>query len=224
VVIRPRRRFRFVRELLHRSLVAAGAAASTLVFFLVLPLTQAITEPASADVSLRTFEAASLPPPPPPPQEEPEEEPEEEEPPPELAEEAPPLDLSMLELALEPGGFGDGYLAGDFELKLNVVAGAGDGSALFDLPDLDQEPRPIYQPGPILTPQVRKKGAGTVWVIFIVDERGRVETPKVQSSPDPVFERPALAAVSQWKFEPGKRKGEPVRSRSRVAITFPGTE
>jgi len=44
----------------------------------------------------------------------------------------------------------------------------------------------------------------------------------VQSSPDPVFERPALTAVKQWKFEPGKRGGQAVRFRMRVPITFPG--
>ena len=34
-------------------------------------------------------------------------------------------------------------------------------------------------------------------------------------------ERPALAAVKKWKFEPGKKGGEPVRFRMRVPITFP---
>jgi protein TonB len=43
----------------------------------------------------------------------------------------------------------------------------------------------------------------------------------VQQSTDPVFERPALAAVKQWRFEPGKRNGKPVRFRMRVPITFP---
>jgi len=43
----------------------------------------------------------------------------------------------------------------------------------------------------------------------------------VQNSTDPIFEGPALAAIKQWKFEPGKRKGEPVRFRMRVPITFP---
>jgi protein TonB len=48
-----------------------------------------------------------------------------------------------------------------------------------------------------------------------------VENPLVQSSSNPAFEAPALAAVKQWKFEPGKRNGEPVRFRMRVPITFP---
>ena len=43
----------------------------------------------------------------------------------------------------------------------------------------------------------------------------------VQKSSDPVFETPALAAVKQWKFEPGKRNGQAVRFRMRVPINFP---
>jgi protein TonB len=30
-----------------------------------------------------------------------------------------------------------------------------------------------------------------------------------------------MKAVKQWKFEPGKRKGQAVRFRMRVPITFP---
>jgi protein TonB len=36
-----------------------------------------------------------------------------------------------------------------------------------------------------------------------------------------VFEAPALKAVKQWKFEPGKKNGKAVRFRMRVPITFP---
>jgi protein TonB len=43
----------------------------------------------------------------------------------------------------------------------------------------------------------------------------------VQSSDDPIFERPALAAIKQWRFEPARRKGEPVSFRLRQKITFP---
>jgi len=58
-------------------------------------------------------------------------------------------------------------------------------------------------------------------VLFVVNERGHVENPIIQKSTDPVFERPALNAVKQWRFEPGKRNGEPVRFRMRIPITFP---
>lgn len=216
-----RNTFWFLRELLHKVIVLVGAAAMMLVFFLVLPLMQTLNRPLTNDLTLQTVDTAKLEAPPPPPEEEKEPEPEPDEAPPELAEEAPPLDLAQLELALNPG-FGDGWTAGDFVVKLNT-GDSGDGGvdALFSLADLDQKPRVLYQPGPLLSRDLRRKAPGTVQIIFIVDQQGRVENPAIQASSDPIFEKPALAAVKQWKFEPGKRNGQPVRFRMRVPITFP---
>lgn len=210
-------------SLRHRLWVALGAAALTLLFFIILPLMQTIGTAPVDDMMLQSIDTANVPPPPPPPEPEQEKEKPEEPPPPELAEEAPPLDLSQLELALNPG-FGDGTgTGGDFAVKLNtVVASQSDSSdAIFSMADLDQKPRVIYQPGPSLDGVVRKKAPGTVYILFIVDQRGRVENPVVQQATDPVFEKPALTAVKQWKFEPGKRNGQAVRFRMRVPVTFP---
>jgi len=208
---------------MHVVLVLCGAALFTFVFFMVLPLIQEITQPPSADLLVRGADTADLPPPPEvPEQEEPEEEPEPEEPEPELAEESQPLDLAQLELALNPGGFGDGFGGGDFSLKIASAVGAAAAvEDLFSADELDQKPRAIYQPGPTLDDNVRKHTPGKVYVIFVVDPNGRVENPLVQKSTDPVLDRPALSAVKQWKFEPGRRKGQAVRFRMRVPITFP---
>jgi protein TonB len=202
-----------------------GAAGLTLAFFIVLPLMQTISKPPADDLYLQMVDVGNLePPPPPPPEEELEPESEPEEPPPELAEEAPPLDLSQLELALNPG-FNEGWMGGgDFAVKLNTVVSAAKGDdldAVFSMADLDQKPRVIYQPSPTLTRDVRRKAPGKVNVIFVVDERGRVMDPRVRSSTDPVFETPALSAVKRWKFEPGKRAGKAVRFRMLAPITFP---
>jgi protein TonB len=216
------KRSTFLGRSWHRFLVAAGTVGLTLTFFLVLPLMQAIAKPRSDELMLQTVDTANLPPPPPPPPpEEPEEEPEPEEQPPELLEDAPPLDLSQLELALNPG-FSDGWMGGDFAVRLETVTSGGDsGDGLFNLADLDQKPRCVYQPSPVIDSKVRQKAPGTVYILFVVDQDGRVQNPIVQSSSDPIFERPAMAAVKQWKFEPGKRNGQPVRFRMRVPITFP---
>jgi protein TonB len=209
-------------RLRHRLWVALGAFGLTLLFFLVLPLMQTITQPRDMDMELRDADIANVPPPPPPPEPEKEEQKEEEPPPPELADEAPPLDLSQLELALNPG-FSEGWMGGgDFAVKLNTGLAKDDTlDSVFSMADLDQKPRVIYQPGPTLDAAARRKAPGTVYIIFIVDQRGRVENPMIQKSTDPVFEKPALAAVKQWKFEPGKRNGQPVRFRMRVPVTFP---
>lgn len=206
----------------HRLWVALGATGLTLLFFLVLPLMQTITQPRNMDTLLTDVDAANVPPPPPPPEPEQEEQKQEEPPPPEMADEAPPLDLSQLELALNPG-FSEGWMGGgDFAVKLNTATSKDDSlDSVFSMADLDQKPRVIYQPGPTLDAAARRRAPGTVYIIFIVDQRGRVENPIVQNATDPAFEKPALAAIKQWKFEPGKRNGQPVRFRMRIPITFP---
>ena len=211
----------------QRIAAVVGGLVLAVGIFLLLPLLESITSTSRDDMIVQSMSTADVPPPPAPPVEEEkkEEEPPPEAEPPKLAEEAPPLDLSMLELALNPG-MGGGGIGGDFAVKLPVAAAAsssegGDVDALFSMQDLDQKPRAIYQASPQMSPQLRKLAPGTVYVVFVVDQRGRVENPIVQSSSDPAFEAPALAAVKQWKFEPGKRSGEPVKFRMRVPITFP---
>lgn len=210
------------RRLVDRLLSLFGAVGLTALFFLLLPLIQAITKERSDTLELVQADTAALPPPPPPP--EPEAEPD---PPPEPEPPAPteqnetPLDLSQLELALNPG-FSGGWMGGDFAVNLGGMAQSEDQvDALFSLADLDQKPRCVWQPAPALTAKLRKLAPATVYVLFVVDQDGRVDAPRVQRSTNPEFDRAAVNAVKQWKFEPGKRNGQPVRFRMRVPITFP---
>lgn len=210
----------FLKSLLNQILYLGLAFVVTLAFFMILPVLQVITKPPSKDLTIRSVDVANVPPPPPPPMEE-EQKPEpEDEPPPPPALDAEPLDLSQLELALNPGDGGFG--GGDFAINLNGATGGGeDVDAIFSLSDLDQKPRVVYQPAPIYPPELsKKKMEGTVYVLFVVDKDGRVKDPVVQKSTHPAFNNPALKAVKQWKFEPGKRQGKPVQFRMRVPITF----
>ncbi|MGE4286316.1 MAG: energy transducer TonB [Phycisphaerae bacterium] len=212
---------RLLRRLFNSVVMIVGAAALTLTFFLVLPLMQTLGKPPATDMIVTTVDTAKLEPPPPAIEPEQEPEPEPEEAPPELAEETPPLSLDQLTMALNPG-ISDSWMQGDFAMKLNTaVSNSKDVDELFSIADLDQKPRIVYQPAPVLSNEVRRKAPGTVYVIFIVGKDGRVENPQVQKSSDPVFDRPALNAIKKWKFEPGKRNGRPVRFRMRVPITFP---
>lgn len=198
------------------------ALALTLTFFLVLPLMQQVTKPPDADLELRQVSMANIPPPPPPPPEEKPEEDPDEPPPPEMAEpEAAPLDLSQLELALNPG-LGEGGGAGALMWLGNVQKRAeAESEAIFSMADLDQKPRVVSQSAPEYPPELkRQKVNGTVHILFIVDKDGRVVDPRVQKSTLPQFERPALMAVKRWRFEPGKRSGKPVQFKMRVPITF----
>jgi TonB family protein len=53
-----------------------------------------------------------------------------------------------------------------------------------------------------------------------VSERGRVESPRIESSSDPVFNEAALAAIKQWRFDAAQRRGKPVRSPNRQTFSF----
>jgi protein TonB len=212
------------KRLLRGLLAAAASLALTLGFFLVLPVFQSIAQPTETDLLVRALQTSELQPPPPPAPEEPEDEPEPEEEPPELVEQAAPLDLAQLELALDRG-LSAGWTGGDLAVKLESLAAAAGGTrdveALFAVADLDQKPRVLHQPSPVLDAAARRRTPGSVMVLFVVDPRGRVESPIVQESSDPALEAPALAAVRQWRFEPGRKNGQPVRFRMRVPITFP---
>jgi protein TonB len=206
---------------LHHLMVVLGSIGLTLLLFLVLPLMQAIHPPPSTDLLVRAADTASLEPPPPLEEPEPEKEQEQETPPPQMDAQAQPLDLSQLELALG-GGVGDGWGTADFRVDLAAaLPDAEQGQELFSLADLDQKPRVLHQPGPMLDPEARKAGGGTVYVLFVVDPSGRVESPLVQKTLHPALDKAALSAVKQWKFEPGRRNGQAVRFRMRVPITFP---
>lgn len=202
------------------------AGLGTLAVFLILPVMQTIGQGRANDLELRTVDVANLPPPPPPPiEQEPEQEEEPEEPPPELLEEAPPLDLAQLELALDLSA-GD-EAVGDFAVKLvgDVEAGGSEElDKIFSLSELDQRPRVIFQRPPTYPAELRKrKRQGTVYVVFQVDTRGHVSNVKVQRATDPAFQDAALEAVRQWRFEPGTRNGEKVSFKMLIPITFNAT-
>lgn len=211
---------KFFQLLLQQSGYLGASVVVSFALFMILPVLQVITKPPTKDLTIRAVDVANLEPPPPPPMEEQEPEPEEEPEPPPPAVDAQPLDLSQLELALNPGDGGFG--GGDFAINLAGVAGGDEEvDAIFSLSDLDQKPRVVYQPAPIYPPELaRKNMQGTVYVLFIVDKTGRTRDLKVQKSTHPAFNNPALKAVKQWKFEPGKRKGKGVQFRMRVPITF----
>jgi protein TonB len=218
-----KRKTGFILWLLQRLAVLVMAVAAVLAIFLVLPVMQTIGSPAPRDLYVRGVDIANLPPPPPPPPEEEQKEEEAPEEPPELVEQAQPLDLSELELALNPG-YGEG-LFGDFTVTLFNQLQSGEGGEeidrIFSLSDLDQEPRVIFQRTPNYPPELRRsKRQGKVIVVFLVDTRGRVINPRVEKSTDPAFERAALDAIKQWRFEPGTRNGEKVQFKMRQPFSF----
>ncbi len=135
--------------------------------------------------------------------------------------------LSAIEAALS-GQAGEG---GDFAEAMSFASGGrigGTGKAgaqeqeldkAFSLAEIDQKPRAVFQAAPVYPPGMRSV-EGVVNVIFVVDERGKVMNPKVEKSTHREFERPALDAVRQWKFEPAVKGGKRVACKMRVPIRF----
>lgn len=198
-------------------LMVFGALLGTLCVFLVLPLTQLISSGAKKSLEIMRVDTSPPPPPPPPEMETPPPpKPEEAETPPELNEQSMPLSLDDLDLDVSAGSGGvfGGQLAFGGEQSLAKVA-------IFDIADLDQRPRPISQVEPRYPLEMKKaKITGSVVLLFVLNENGRVEDLRVEASSRPEFEKPALAAVRKWRFQPGTREGKAVRSYVRQQILF----
>lgn len=140
------------------------------------------------------------------------------------------LSLSALETILSPDP-GPGDLDGIASLVSGGRIGGsglpgspeevGFGDAVFGLTELDQRPRPLFQAKPVYPAEMRRRKAdGTVFVLFVVDPEGKVVNPRVERSTDQAFEKAALDAVRQWRFEPATRNGSKVHCRMRVPIRF----
>ncbi|HEX6853181.1 MAG TPA: energy transducer TonB [Candidatus Polarisedimenticolaceae bacterium] len=143
------------------------------------------------------------------------------------------LSLDALEGMLSGSAGGE---AGDFAESASLASGGRIGGTgapgagaeaeraveeIFSMAELDQRPRPLAQASPVYPVELRKrKVEGVVYVLFVVDDGGKVVDPKVERATDPGFERPAIEAVRQWRFEPATRAGKRVAVRMRIPIRF----
>jgi len=97
---------------------------------------------------------------------------------------------------------------------LGVVALAGDKP-------YDEPPIPLKMVPPVHPTDLKREGiGGMVSIMILVDENGSVQNPTVQKSSNPGFERPALEAVSRWKFKPARKDGLAVAVNVVVPVKF----
>lgn len=108
----------------------------------------------------------------------------------------------------------------DVAASLRVISGDATADAV-PIASLDTQPKVVYRPAAKVTAELRARLPATVWVLFVVNEQGDVAAAEVQKSTDERFHQAALDAVAKWRFEPGKRDGEPVSFHVRVPIVFP---
>ncbi|HXH05900.1 MAG TPA: hypothetical protein VNI83_04845 [Vicinamibacterales bacterium] len=65
-----------------------------------------------------------------------------------------------------------------------------------------------------LLPQARSQGL----LEIVIDERGRVESAVLRAPVHPVYDAQLLAAVVEWRYEPARLDGVPVKFRKRIQI------
>lgn len=85
-----------------------------------------------------------------------------------------------------------------------------------------REARLVRQVPPAFPPDaVRKRQSGWVEVRITVGPQGNVTGAEVvRSQPARVFDRAAVAAVQQWRFEPALRDGQPIAAQRTQRIEF----
>ena len=114
----------------------------------------------------------------------------------------------------------------DAEVARDIVPEVRDpnmfrGMKVFDISMLDQTPVPKFQARPQYPFEMRRAGiAGEVVVDFIVDTNGDVQNAYALRSSQREFEAAAVAAVSKWKFKPGRKGGRDVPTHMQVPIVF----
>ena len=93
-----------------------------------------------------------------------------------------------------------------------TLGGAVDGDAI-----------PLVRVPPRYPERALTRGVeGRVLIGFTIDRTGNVRSPQVLAAEPPnVFDRAAIEAVSQWKYNPQVRNGRPVeRPDMKIAIPF----
>jgi protein TonB len=110
--------------------------------------------------------------------------------------------------------------------KTSATRNIGKGMKdLFDLKNLDQVPVARFQTKPQYPFEMRRAGIeGQVVVGFIVDSKGMVREAYPVRSTHREFEAAAVAAVSKWRFRPGKKGGRAVNTKMRIPIVFSITD
>ncbi|MEF2146440.1 MAG: energy transducer TonB [Desulfovibrionaceae bacterium] len=144
-----------------------------------------------------------------------------------------PLDVNLRDIAEpapnlftpEPAPGGPGlalHLGLDLDAAANAAPAQSFGPASFELGQVDQAPRPLHQTPPEYPSAARqRRQTGSVELRFLVERDGNVsQVEVVKADPPGVFEDSAVRTVRKWRFSPGMRQGEAVRTWVRVPISF----
>lgn len=119
-----------------------------------------------------------------------------------------------------PGGVSGGVI-GDVA---GGVAGArmvAAGPRIYKIGDGVSSPKVISKVDPDYTKEARDaKIEGTVVLETEIHTDGRAHNTRVVRSLYPGLDHNAIDAISQWKFEPGKKDGQPVAVRATIEVNY----
>jgi TonB family protein len=112
-----------------------------------------------------------------------------------------------------------GLVAMAASAALLVLFGCGGSKVEVAAP---AEPKPVSTVQPAYPEACRKAGVeGKVLVMVVVGEKGDIMSAQVsEGSGNAELDSAALAAVQQWRFEPGTKEGKPVEAKVIVPVQF----
>jgi TonB family protein len=80
-------------------------------------------------------------------------------------------------------------------------------------------PKATYTPDPQYPTDVKERKNSLVVLHVLLSPEGKISAMEVQRSGGPEFDREAMKAVSQWKFEPAKCAGEPIEVQINIEVS-----
>jgi protein TonB len=133
-----------------------------------------------------------------------------------LDDQPPPPEFTMDHSQnLEGGAIG---ISAGVETSMDLDTGGG-----FSMASADGDAVPLVRVPPQYPERAAQRGIeGRVLIEFTITKSGSVKDAKVIAyEPSTIFNKAALKAISQWKYNPKIKNGKPVEQRGlRIAIPF----
>jgi len=133
-----------------------------------------------------------------------------------IDDEPPPPDFAMDQTSdMSSGGIGIGAAV---DTSMGLDTGGG-----FSMASADGDAVPMVRVPPQYPERAAQRGIeGRVLVEFTISKSGSVKDPKVIAyEPSKIFNKAALKAVSQWKYNPKIENGKAVEQKGiRISIPF----
>lgn len=133
-----------------------------------------------------------------------------------IEDEPPPPDFAMEKSTdMSSGGIG---ISAAVDTTMDLDTGGG-----FSMASADGDAVPMVRVPPQYPERAQQRGIeGRVLIEFTISKSGSVKDPKVIAyEPSKIFNKAALKAVSQWKYNPKIENGKAVEQRGiRISIPF----